>query len=92
MKWQPLAPRHKAVLAHKAKCKVCQLSLEEAHRNVGFFVVYRKVRRRMSNEMKTGLTNFGGAIFALKQGKKVARFGWNGKIIVTGKQIGRAHV
>ena len=33
----------------------------------------------MSNEMKTGLTNFGGAIFALKQGKKVARFGWNGK-------------
>jgi len=37
MKWQPLAPRHKAVLAHKAKCKVCQLSLEEAHRKVGFF-------------------------------------------------------
>ena len=33
----------------------------------------------MSNEMKTALTNFGGAIFALKQGKKVARSGWNGK-------------
>ena len=29
--------------------------------------------------MKTALTNFGGAIFALKQGKKVARSGWNGK-------------
>ena len=50
-----------------------------AHQKVGFFVVYRKVRRRMSNEMKTALTNFGGAIFALKQGKKVARSGWNGK-------------
>lgn len=51
----------------------------KAHRKVGFFVVYRKVRRRMSNEIKTALTNFGGAIFALKQGKKVARTGWNGK-------------
>ncbi len=38
MKWRPLAPRYKAVLAHKAKCKVCQLSLEEAHQTVGFFV------------------------------------------------------
>lgn len=32
----------------------------------------------MSNK-QTALTDFGGAIYALKQGKKVARNGWNGK-------------
>ena len=54
MKWQPLAPRHKAVLAHKAKCKVCQLSLEEAHRKVGFFALWRL------NFIRSGL-NFNAA-------------------------------
>ncbi|WP_121774929.1 DUF2829 domain-containing protein [Acinetobacter bereziniae] len=33
----------------------------------------------MSNEKQTALTDFGGAIYALKHGKKVARNGWNGK-------------
>lgn len=31
------------------------------------------------SEKQTALTDFGGAIYALKQGQKVARSGWNGK-------------
>lgn len=33
----------------------------------------------MSSEQKTATADFGSAIWALKQGKHVARFGWNGK-------------
>ena len=31
------------------------------------------------NEQRTALMDFGSAIYALKKGKKVARYGWNGK-------------
>ncbi|TCB77443.1 DUF2829 domain-containing protein [Acinetobacter sp. ANC 4173] len=33
----------------------------------------------MSNEKQLATIDFGSAIWALKQGKKVARSGWNGK-------------
>lgn len=33
----------------------------------------------MSNTEQVAMVDFGAAIFALKQGKKVARIGWNGK-------------
>ena len=33
----------------------------------------------MLNEKAIGMVDFGSAIYALKQGKKVARLGWNGK-------------
>lgn len=40
---------------------------------------------------QTALTDFGGAIYALKQGKKVARTGWNGKgmwlILTSGRVV-----
>ena len=48
----------------------------------------------MSNEQQTALTDFGGAVYALKQGKKVARNGWNGKgmwlIHIVGEAVAQA--
>ena len=48
----------------------------------------------MSNEKQTALTDFGGAIYALKHGKKVARNGWNGKgmwlIRIDGEAVSQA--
>lgn len=50
--------------------------------------------KKMSNEQQTALTDFGGAVYALKQGKKVARNGWNGKgmwlIHIVGEAVAQA--
>ncbi len=48
----------------------------------------------MLNEKHKALTDFSGAIYALKQGKKVARNGWNGKgmwlIRIDGEAVAQA--